>query len=368
MVNYTNDWWTTNSPKCKATTSFAQCFLQSIDLGTQDCIGITSGSCPPPSWPDFKSRKLDVRQFYIAYNIYAIWEFYNSYHFALTDANGLSSDTIGAIVALLDPPKPKNGLLDDLLTVLSVGFAMIEPRASVLIKSLLGAFKQIPQTARFMFPQGTIDTQVTQWQMLANEMGVVTQTLQSNVSQALNLIQGNVTVWLAVTESGSFSTNPVQTITNASSLFLRALNTYVISQALTGNGWMIARAIDTDMNALMSNKTEINWQVAGCGKGYDENNLCGAYYYNNASARSFTLTNNKDGSKDPTHIMQTIFHNWTTPELLFNGAAQCQAQGGNLPTPSFGDDGSLLDPCLSSMKVCTWYSSPVASLLATILS
>lgn len=115
---------------------------------------------------------------------------------------------------------------------------------------------------------------------------------------------------------------------------------------------MIGRAIDTDMNQLQANGSG-NWEIAGSGGGYDANSLCGAYYWNKANDVSFTLTNNADLSLDPTGPMRQIFANWASPSLLFDGAAQCQAQGGSAPVIDVGGS-SVRAACLSNLKVCTW--------------
>lgn len=74
ITQYITDWWTSNSAKCSTGQSFAQCFLGTVQLGDNDCVGITSATCPPPNWPSFQSQNLSVEGFYVAYNIYAVWE------------------------------------------------------------------------------------------------------------------------------------------------------------------------------------------------------------------------------------------------------------------------------------------------------
>lgn len=134
---------------------------------------------------------------------------------------------------------------------------------------------------------------------------------------------------------------------------LAALNTFVIPQCLSADKWVIARAIDTDMNARLTNGSDPSWKIPGCGSGYDGHSVCGAYYWNQAIDVFFTLTSNDNPSLDQTSNMQSIFGNWTTLDLLFNGAAQCQVQGGSAPTVSVGNSG-VAASCLSNVKVYTW--------------
>ena len=323
-------------------------------MGQQDCIGITSSTCPAPSWIQYKDHNISIEDFYVAYNIYSIYTFFNGYYLAIGNARSAATDSIGAIVALLDPPKKTNGLLNDLLTALSVGLSFVAPDAGPLVGALVNGLQQAPGVAKYLFPVGTLDTQVAQFDQIANSMGTITSYLQDNVTSALAAIQQDASTFLAITGSGNFSVTPVPTISEKSDSILSALNTYVISQCLQANNWVIARAIDTDVNELQANGSAVGWNIPNCGNGYDGNSICGAYYFNKAINVSFTITNNGDLSNDPTDAMRQLFANWTTPDQLFNGAAQCQVQGGSAPVVTTGASG-IDASCLSNLKVCTWY-------------
>ena len=133
---------------------------------------------------------------------------------------------------------------------------------------------------------------------------------------------------------------------------LAALDTFVIPQCLSANKWVIARAVDTDTNALMTNGSDPSWEIPGCGSGYDGHSVCGAYYWDQAIDVVFTLTSNDNPSLDPTSNVQSFFGNRTTLDLLFH-TAQCQVQGGSAPTVSVGNSG-VTASCLSNVKVYTW--------------
>ena len=347
------DWSATHNTTCQSGTPFASCFLRVLDMGQEDCIDITIGTCPTPSWIQFKKNNISVEDFYVAYNIYSVYTFFNGYYTAIGNARSAATDSIGAIVALLDPPKKTNGLLNDLLTALSVGISFLAPDAGPLVGAIVTGLHQAPGVAKLLFPVGTLDTQVAQFDQIANSMGTVTTYLQHNVTQALAAIQQDAQTFLAITGSGNFSVTPVPTISDQSDSILTALNTYIISQCLQANNWVIARAIDTDINELQANGSAAGWDIPNCGNGYDGNSLCGAYYFNKAIDVSFSLTNNGDLSNDPTSAMDQLFANWTTPDQLFNGAAQCQVQGGSAPVVTTGASG-LDASCLSNLKVCTW--------------
>lgn len=353
ISQYITTWWSNNNAKCSAGQSFAQCFLGTIELGDSDCIGITSATCPPPNWVSFQNQKLTVKDFYVAYNIHSVWEFFNSYYAAIGNARSAATDSVAAIVSMLDPPQEANGSLNDILTALSFGLSFLAPSAGPIIGTVLNGAVQAATVGKYLFPLGTLNSQFAQFSEISNAMGTVTSYLQHNVSSALAAIQQDPTTFLAFTGSGNFSVTPLPTIPSQSDAILTALNTFVISQCLTANKWVIARAIDTDMNAVMVNGSSPNWNISGCGSGYDSHDICGAYYWNREKDVSFTLTSYEDASRDPTSDMQAFFGNWTTPDLLFNGAAQCQAQGGSAPAVSVSNSG-LTASCLSNVKVCTW--------------
>ena len=128
VEHYLTTWAATNPTSCLAGTPFAQCFLETVQKGQVDCVGITSGTYPPPSWLVFQQNNYTVQDFYIVYNIYSVWSFFNGYYTAIGNARSAATDNIGAIVALLDPPQQTDGFLDDILTVLSVGLSFISDR------------------------------------------------------------------------------------------------------------------------------------------------------------------------------------------------------------------------------------------------
>ena len=357
---YLIEWSVTHNATCLPGTPFAQCFLEVLNMGELDCIGITSGTCPPPSWIEFQTNNISVQGFYVAYNIYSIWSFFNGYYTAIGNARSAATDSIGAIVALLDPPKKTNVLLNDILTALSVGLSFVSVDAGPLIGALINGIQQAPGVGKYLFPVGTLNTQIAQFDEIANSMGTVTSYFQENITTALAAIQNDTVTFLAIVGSGNFSVTPVPSIADQSDSMLTALNTYVISQCLQANNWVITRAIDTDVNELQANGSAAGWDIPGCGTGYDSNSICGAYYFNEKINVSFSLDNLGDMSNNPTPDMSQFFANWTTPDLLFNGAAQCEVQGGSAPNVTIGASG-IDASCLSNVKVCTWYVSSLPS-------
>ena len=310
---------------------------------------------------------MSVRDFYAAYNIYAVWTFFNSYYLAIGNARSAATDSVAAIVSLLDPPKTNNAELSNINFALAIGLTFVkiegftDPAFEALIGLVVNTAKQAPQVARYLFPGPPGDTKFTQLGQISNQMGTLTDNLQKNVAIALSVIQNDTSTFLSFTGTGAFSNNPITKIDQQSNHLLTALNTYVISLCLQANNWQISRAIDTDVNQLMANGTQLTWNITDCGTGYDPNGICGGYYWNKTLDVSYTLTNTDDMFSNPQPIMQQFFANWTTPQLLFDGALQCQmAKGTGNPniSPVAGATDVTSTPCLSSVKICTWDLNP----------
>jgi len=90
-----------------------------------------------PSWAIFQRSKISLKDYYIAYNIYSVWAFFKGYYTAIGNVGSAATDSIGAIVALLDPPQKTNGALNDILTALSVGLSFIAPEVSPLVGAVI---------------------------------------------------------------------------------------------------------------------------------------------------------------------------------------------------------------------------------------
>jgi hypothetical protein len=184
--------------------------------------------------------------------------------------------------------------------------------------------------------------------------------LQSNITEAATEIQSNVTNFRAFSQGGAFSQN-VSSLDTLSDQILSGLNTFLISQAYQANGVFITRQFDTNVHELSNNGTKLNWTP--CKTDYDENNVCETFWYDSVNDISYGITSNTRFHNYNSDLV-TWFSNYTTPELLIQGAANCKTQ----PSSVIDDDNiiqlsasGLSAPCLSSMKVCTWNQTVPAS-------
>ena len=355
MTQYTTDWWAKNSAEC-GTRGFATCFLGKANMGQNDCTGVKPNACTPPS-----ATGLSAQDLYIAYNIYAINQVLLSLYLAMGNANTLASESVGAIVTLLNPPKQTNIFLNDLLTALGAGLGIIPGPEGKIASLILSTAQQLPGIAKYLFPTGTINTVVDQWASISNEVATVVKTYQTSLAALIPAVENDLTNFLAFASTGAFSVTPLPDLSNESNSLLTALTTFIVGKALAANNIQLTRAIDTDINELQLNSSDSLAFQTGCGTGYDANGICGPYWFDPTTKTTYSLNNYNAMSRSPHSDMITLFANWTSGSLLFGGAARCAAAGGPNPdglaaqTPTVNPaDGSVTLDCLSSAQICTW--------------
>jgi len=352
MTVYTQNWWKTHQATC-GSVPFSTCFLDLLKLGTHDCTGVKPGACPAP---DPNANNITAQDFHILYNIYAINQVFISLYLAIGNANTLASETVGAIVTFLNPPQATNIALNDVLTALSAGLGML-PGAEGIVGLILRTGNQLPGVAKYLFPIGTTQDQVNQWAAISDQVGTVVQHYQASVSQIIPTINNDVNNFIAFASTGGFSVQPLPDLSHESNALLKGLTTFIVGKALESSNIHIGRAVDTDVNALQQNSSDTLSYDTGCGKGYDSLGICGPFWFDQKNLVTYSLNNYNHMPTDYHDVMETIFANWTTGDLLFGGAARCAAQGGpkgSLAQTVLGTNGQVTIDCLSSAKICTW--------------
>jgi hypothetical protein len=335
--------------------SFSRCFLNSKGLATLNCDTLVNDACTSPD----HSKLTNSLDFYVAYNIYSINQAFNTYFNAIPNANTLASENIPAIIQLLDPPKQQNVLLNDILTALSVGLSFLVSENPIIDALVKGATQAIAVN-KFLFPTGTLDSQNAQFRSLEESLGAVVQQLQRNVNSAFPAALANASNFLAFAYSGAFSQPTNESLFADTAKLLTGLNTYVVSQGMQANNILLARAPTIDINEWVADGAVSNYAIDGCGKGYDPLGICDAFYYNQAQNTTYSFVKIDDPSQNYHDAMETIFGNWTSPDLLIVNGAACADIGssqhlGNLisATPT-----GVASACLANMKVCTWSQDP----------
>ena len=353
MSQYTYNWWASNEDICGTTSNFSACFWERHGLSSIDCTGIQPSTCAFPTNTNFTTQ-----DYYIAYNIFGINQVFNSYWQGMGNANAIAAENIGAIVQLLDPPKKTNVHLNEVLLALGTALQFLNVVSLAgLVKGIVIANQQSPQVFKNLVPVGPTDSQIAQMIDLSSSLGSIVQQYQQNIADSIPLIVNDVDTFVNFASTGQFQVNPLPNIAVASDQLLTGLQTFVISRALTANNVIITRANNTNITALAAGGANNGLSyTTGCENGYDSNNSCGSFWYDNTTNTTYSLDNPKNMYDDFNSIRQQIFSNWTTPESLYRGAAECHDIGGsNGQLDQFLILGNTLNTaCLSNTQVCTW--------------
>ena len=272
---------------------------------------------------------------------------------AIGDADQSCANGLAAIVALLDPPTTQNVVLDDILDALTFGLSLYA-EGSILVKALLRSAPQTTGLLGKLFPSGTVDGEYQDWTVISQKLGQVTDAFRSSVADGLPLIQDNVTSFINWSQNSGLSgfRPPLNGLTDSMAL---SLNTYAISQIIQTQGIVVSRAPDTDVHALQTNGSKLNWNT-GCSGGYT-NGVCDTFFWDETD--TYGLTDPGDFTKSYHDELSSMFQNLTTGQLLFTGARQCSIASGKN-----GGGAAAVNPedpttfsCLSNMQVCTWDES-----------
>ena len=270
---------------------------------------------------------------------------------------------------LLDPLNNANTILDDVLITLTGVFALV-PGLSYMVDDIKGftdgwtAFAQvienvlfvIPQIGRWIFPIDSATSQVIQMAALSTEMGGIIQTVQNNLNKTLVEVMQNTTMFLAFASQGNFSASP-PSLPDQTNYLLYAFNTYIISQALSGNNIYGVIGLNSNPQALSFNGTKINsaYDFYSTCQGYNEQNICDAWWYSGRYSSAFSLDDFSHMERNYGDILTTLFSNYTTGELLFDGAYACNANGNyGQPVNVTVNSAGVNTGCLSQLRVVTW--------------
>ena len=229
MKKYISDWYRTHSASCIAKgQTFSRCFMLSINMGSVDCSDITYASCPPPAYLDYKRENIPIEDYYVAYSIYSLWQFFNSYYLAMGNANTLASENIASIVDLLDPIKKSGSSMNDIFQALSSGLAFTTPFLGPVGAGIATGINQVPVLGNYLFPQQTLDTQFQQFGTLSGSLGDVTLQIQKNIAATLHEIEANFDFFLAFAGDGGFSVASIPSMHDQSTNMLSTFNAFVV--------------------------------------------------------------------------------------------------------------------------------------------
>jgi len=273
---------------------------------------------------------------------------------------------VGAIVQLLDPISDTNAILDEILITLTGVFALV-PGASYFASYSQGisegwtAFAQVlqnalfvvPQIGRWVFPIDSSTSQVIQMSALGSNMASIVQMVQNNLNKTLVSAMTDTTEFLAFASQGNFSAS-APSLPNQANYLLYAFNTYVISQTLIGNNVYGAIGLNSNPQSLETNGSKTAFDLSNC-EGYNEQNICDEWWYSGRYSSAFSLDDFSHLSRDYGQVLTTLFSNYTTGELLFDGAYACNANGNyGQPVNVTVNAAGVNTGCLSQLRIVTW--------------
>ena len=281
------------------------------------------------------------------------------------DSGGIASDNIGSIVQIIDIPSSTPVVLQDILLALQAVFALIPGPLGIYAahsgfsftwqasaQVISNALNALPNIGRFLFPVDTAASQTVQIADLSANFGQILQQVQGNLNQTLTSVMANETEFLAFASQGNFSELPPSLPDQANYLYF-AFNTYLISAALSGNNVYGVIGRETNPQELDTNGTKLNYNI-DC-KGYDEQNVCDAWWYSGNYNSAFTLDDFSHMNRNYGTQISNLLQNLTTGELLFEGALACNAEGNfGQPVNITVNAGGVNTACISQLRVLTW--------------
>ena len=176
---------------------------------------------------------------------------------------------------------------------------------------------------------------------------------------ALN-IPGNATAFDEWTRSGYFFSEPEDqgSMTNT---IKAGLNTFVISQMLEADNFVIARQVDTNPHDFMWNNTQfVAKGYIDCDT-YDKWNICNQWWYYPPTNTAYSLYQKGHSDQSFVSNVRDLFEGGlSTPDVLFLGSQLCAI--GAVGTDPTGDPGLTFDytlgsigtKCLANVGICTW--------------
>ena len=297
----------------------------------------------------------------------AINQYFLSWWTAVGNAASMASDNVDSIVQLLDPLSSANTFLDDILISLTGVFSLV-PGLGYLTNDIeafgedLLAFATVmenvlftmPQIGRWIFPIDSETSQVIQMAALSGEMVNIIQTVQDNLNKTVVSVMSNATEFLAFADQGNFSES-APSLPDQTKYLLYAFNTYLISQTLAGNNIYGVFAQYTNPQDLATNGSSTPYDLSDCKDGYNDQGICDNWWYSKRYSSAFGLDDFSHIDRGYGDVLTTLLSNYTTGELLFEGAYACNQAGSyGQPINVTATPGSINTACLSQLRVVTW--------------
>ena len=182
---------------------------------------------------------------------------------------------------------------------------------------------------------------------LAAYYNAIRQTAMSVLSDAKQFI--------AFAEQGVFSANLVTFPAYNLQYLYSGLATYLISQIWVSKKFFPVIAIDTNPQALATNGTQLAYPI-DCAA-YNDVDVCEGWWYSELYSSAFSVIDfdNLDANPVDTATLTRLFTNYTSGELLFDGAYKCQSNSARHNVASVAPTiQGWSASCLSQATVLSW--------------
>ncbi|KAH7041504.1 uncharacterized protein B0I36DRAFT_312941 [Microdochium trichocladiopsis] len=350
---FIQDWMAANATAADCgNLGFAQCYLQFNGLTTLTCDLITSSTCPPPSSSvEYSSNQ----HFYVLWNIYAVYQFFNQYSQAMSNGVGLAGQTVGKIVSAVAPPVEANepesallGVLTSTIGIVSTFAGVIPGGAGTAVNLIAGGISQALE-----FNKGVSDALLKQ---TANDrfiqLGDISASLaelvadyQLNLLDAVSKIQRDDATFRAACSTGGFSQRITTSLTIQSNELYRQLQLFVLSSTLRANGIVSAKSTGLSALQVATETDQISCTALSPG------GFCNQWWIDNEGN---TYSFHNPGDTANTHVALTamiVDEGWATLDQVFKVEA-CAGQ------KTAFDPATLGLGCIATHGFCEWNYQP----------
>ena len=283
-------------------------------------------------------------------------DFFTSWNDALSGASLSALFVAQPLINTIDPLQKTLFGLNDLLTALTASFAFIPAvGAGVSVAARAGltvlkiGLQQAPGVFEAIWPSGTEDSKSIQIGDIDTELGKIQTNFTAGVVNALATVMSDVPSFIAFAQNGDFSGQDEVSLPSDTISLGMALNTYVLSTAMSANKWSVAPII-ASTRAYM----ESGWSCT-----FDDNGVCSdddeiGAFFSDVTNNGYVLSVDDYSTVTAPGLMNDIITNdWSTLEALFDGAFNCTVAGGYGQSPNFFADGMVNLACVSQLKMCS---------------
>ncbi|KAL8982836.1 MAG: hypothetical protein Q9177_005154 [Variospora cf. flavescens] len=395
---------------CSPGEPWSTCYLRlNLKYSNSNCLSIVNNDCTSNMVSDIKVEDPVLLPYvrYTVKNIFgkqrrlrtsciqaekliirsAINNFFDTYYNALFHAAQLVSNNIDQMVQevckIVQPPVG----LQEVLLGLAVGLAFLGAPSFAIrllsieqtalkgsMQALIISTQQAPNVGRVLFPMGDVSSQLVQMAALKDEIKKLTQNMSDLINTSVGLLMTDIQTFVnfAGAEGGRYSGPNITNTGNATGLTVPsatddlalALNTYVLTYAMSKNAWWAS----ADLGPYTT-PAEVE-RAFGCT--YDPTlYLCLIYvptykeentfeplklviFWSQFSLRVYRLFS--EGPEEallPTEMVEKIYtYNWAPLDIIFDGAFNCTAGGyAGSSAVTFNYDGTLDLACISQLPM-----------------